>query len=122
LVVRTRSIWPEREKLLLAAEAVRKSPQLRPVRLNPQLETAAVGKLSKALARLSRAADDVRKRHNPTLYAIADALVPLNIPSEQVRVVSVGVGVYLSGPAAVLRCKIALLLAADIAPRSNATG
>jgi predicted acylesterase/phospholipase RssA len=32
--------------------------------------------------------------NNPTLYAIADALVPLNIPRENVRVVSVGVGVY----------------------------
>lgn len=32
--------------------------------------------------------------NNPTLYAIADALVPLNIPRDQVRVVSVGVGVY----------------------------
>ncbi len=32
--------------------------------------------------------------NNPTLYAIADALVPLNIAREQVRVVSVGVGVY----------------------------
>src|ERR1019366_9234641 len=69
---RDKRVWPEREKLLLAAEAVRKSPQLRPVRLNPQLETAAGGKLSKALARLSRAADDVRKRHRLLRYQHGD--------------------------------------------------
>ncbi|NBJ11262.1 patatin-like phospholipase family protein [Microvirga arsenatis] len=32
--------------------------------------------------------------NNPTLYAIADALVALQVPREHVRVVSVGVGVY----------------------------
>jgi patatin-like phospholipase/acyl hydrolase len=32
--------------------------------------------------------------NNPTLYAIADATVALNIPHEQVRVVSIGVGEY----------------------------
>lgn len=32
--------------------------------------------------------------NNPTLYAIADALVPLNIASENMRVVSIGVGEY----------------------------
>lgn len=32
--------------------------------------------------------------NNPSLYAIADAIVPLGIPRENVRVVSVGVGVY----------------------------
>jgi patatin-like phospholipase/acyl hydrolase len=32
--------------------------------------------------------------NNPTLYAIADALIALKVPPERVRVVSVGVGVY----------------------------
>jgi uncharacterized protein len=32
--------------------------------------------------------------NNPTLYAIADAIGPLNIPRENIRVVSVGVGEY----------------------------
>lgn len=32
--------------------------------------------------------------NNPTLYAIADALVALKLPAEQLRVVSIGVGVY----------------------------
>ena len=32
--------------------------------------------------------------NNPTLYAIADALVALKVPPEHIRVVSVGVGVY----------------------------
>jgi patatin-like phospholipase/acyl hydrolase len=32
--------------------------------------------------------------NNPTLYAIADAIVALQIPPEKIRVVSVGVGVY----------------------------
>lgn len=32
--------------------------------------------------------------NNPTLYAIADAVMALKLPSEQLRVVSVGVGVY----------------------------
>lgn len=32
--------------------------------------------------------------NNPTLYAIADALVALKMPPERVRVVSIGVGVY----------------------------
>ncbi len=32
--------------------------------------------------------------NNPTLYAIADATVPLKIPHESIRVVSVGVGEY----------------------------
>jgi hypothetical protein len=32
--------------------------------------------------------------NNPTLYAIADAMVALKIPSDRLRVVSVGVGVY----------------------------
>jgi patatin-like phospholipase/acyl hydrolase len=32
--------------------------------------------------------------NNPTLYALADALGPLQIPRENVRVVSVGVGMY----------------------------
>lgn len=32
--------------------------------------------------------------NNPTLYAIADALVALRVPREHVRAVSVGVGVY----------------------------
>ena len=32
--------------------------------------------------------------NNPTLYAIADALVALKLPREQLRVVSVGVGQY----------------------------
>jgi patatin-like phospholipase/acyl hydrolase len=32
--------------------------------------------------------------NNPTLYAIADAIMALKLPPEQLRVVSVGVGVY----------------------------
>lgn len=32
--------------------------------------------------------------NNPTLYALADALGPLKIPRERIRVVSIGVGVY----------------------------
>jgi hypothetical protein len=32
--------------------------------------------------------------NNPTLYAIADAVMALRLPPEQIRVVSVGVGVY----------------------------
>jgi predicted acylesterase/phospholipase RssA len=32
--------------------------------------------------------------NNPTLYAIADAVIPLQIPRPNLRVVSVGVGVY----------------------------
>lgn len=32
--------------------------------------------------------------NNPTLYAIADATVAMQIPSEQIRVVSLGVGTY----------------------------
>jgi predicted acylesterase/phospholipase RssA len=32
--------------------------------------------------------------NNPTLYAIADALAPLKIARENMRVVSIGVGVY----------------------------
>ena len=32
--------------------------------------------------------------NNPTLYAIADALIALKVPPEDLRVVSVGVGVY----------------------------
>jgi predicted acylesterase/phospholipase RssA len=32
--------------------------------------------------------------NNPTLYAIADAIGPLNIPRENMRVISVGVGEY----------------------------
>jgi predicted acylesterase/phospholipase RssA len=32
--------------------------------------------------------------NNPTLYAIADAIVALKLPPEHIRVVSVGVGVY----------------------------
>jgi uncharacterized protein len=32
--------------------------------------------------------------NNPTLYAIADALIALKVPRELIRVVSVGVGVY----------------------------
>jgi uncharacterized protein len=32
--------------------------------------------------------------NNPTLYAIADALVALHVPREHIRAVSVGVGVY----------------------------
>lgn len=32
--------------------------------------------------------------NNPTLYAIADAIMALNLPPEHIRVVSVGVGVY----------------------------
>lgn len=32
--------------------------------------------------------------NNPTLYAIADAIVALKVPPEKIRVVSVGVGVY----------------------------
>ena len=34
--------------------------------------------------------------NNPTLYAIADAIMALNLPPEHIRVVSVGVGVYPS--------------------------
>jgi uncharacterized protein len=34
--------------------------------------------------------------NNPTLYAIADAIMALKLPPEQLRVVSVGVGVYPS--------------------------
>lgn len=34
--------------------------------------------------------------NNPTLYAIADAIMALKLPPEQIRVVSVGVGVYPS--------------------------
>ena len=32
--------------------------------------------------------------NNPTLYAIADAIMALKFPPEHIRVVSVGVGVY----------------------------
>lgn len=32
--------------------------------------------------------------NNPTLYAVADALIALKVPREYIRVVSVGVGVY----------------------------
>jgi uncharacterized protein len=32
--------------------------------------------------------------NNPTLYALADTLGPLNIPRDKVRVVSIGVGMY----------------------------
>jgi patatin-like phospholipase/acyl hydrolase len=32
--------------------------------------------------------------NNPTLYAIADGIVALNVPADKLRVVSVGVGVY----------------------------
>lgn len=32
--------------------------------------------------------------NNPTLYAIADALLALNVPPDDLRVVSIGVGVY----------------------------
>ena len=32
--------------------------------------------------------------NNPTLYAIADAIGPLNIPKEKIRVVNIGVGEY----------------------------
>jgi uncharacterized protein len=35
---------------------------------------------------------------NPALYAIADALIPLKIPPDQIRVVSLGVGVYPPKP------------------------
>jgi len=35
--------------------------------------------------------------NNPTLYAIADAIMALNLPPEKIRVVSVGVGVYPAG-------------------------
>lgn len=34
--------------------------------------------------------------NNPTLYAIADAIMALKLPAEHIRVVSVGVGVYPS--------------------------
>jgi uncharacterized protein len=34
--------------------------------------------------------------NNPTLYAIADAIMALKLPAEKIRVVSVGVGVYPS--------------------------
>jgi hypothetical protein len=34
--------------------------------------------------------------NNPTLYAIADAIMALKLPPEHIRVVSVGVGVYPS--------------------------
>lgn len=34
--------------------------------------------------------------NNPTLYAIADAIMALNLPPEHIRVTSVGVGVYPS--------------------------
>jgi uncharacterized protein len=34
--------------------------------------------------------------NNPTLYAIADAIMALKLPHEEIRVVSVGVGVYPS--------------------------
>jgi patatin-like phospholipase/acyl hydrolase len=34
--------------------------------------------------------------NNPTLYAIADAIMALKLPAENIRVVSVGVGVYPS--------------------------
>jgi predicted acylesterase/phospholipase RssA len=41
--------------------------------------------------------------NNPTLYAIADALLALKMPAPDLRVVSVGVGVYPSPPRSPLR-------------------
>jgi len=43
--------------------------------------------------------------NNPTLYAIADALIALKIPQDRVRVVSLGVGVYPQ-PKPALRSKM----------------
>ena len=71
---------------LTIAEAVRASCSAYPFFNRALLKTEKEDKID--------AFDGGFSANNPTLYAISDAIVALKIPQENIRVVSIGVGVY----------------------------